>query len=150
MANNNNDYHPFAGKVSSLEVAEYDTDTSDYGEFEKVGGRVDWNFNIDKTEIDGSHMDVPGGWSVFLQGRKNATIGGTLRYIEGNEGQAILFANAYEDGDKLKFKFSLTDEEEAKEWEAEGFVTNVNPTPTDEDVTNMSWTARLDAIEEVE
>ncbi len=121
---------PVAGKVSELTFAGSD-----------VKGRVDWNFNLDKTEIDGSHMDITGGWSKFLQGRKNATIGGTLRYIEDDAGQLALMTNAFADGDTetVTFKF----EEDGQEYSASGFVTNVNPSPPDEDVTNMSFTIRL-------
>lgn len=125
---------PVAGKVSELQVGTSAADTL-------VKGRVDWNFNVDKTEIDGSHMDIDDGWSLYLQGRKNATLTGTLRYIEDDPGQTLLIANTFGDGDELfvAFKFSATGDTYA----TKGFVTNMNPTAPDEDVTNMSFSMRL-------
>lgn len=141
---------PVAGKVSKLEIADWDTDMSEWNAYVNVGGRVDWNFNIDKTEIDAGHMDQEDGWSDFLQGRKNATLGGTLRYIEGDDGQEIIIDDAFDDdGHGIKVKFSLAGGGTPQEWESEGFVTNINPSPPDEDVTNMSFNIRLNEISEV-
>ena len=115
----------------------------------KVGGRVDWNLNVDKTEIDASHMDTVGGWSAFLQGRKNASISGTVRYIETDPGQIIMVDNAYGDGEQLFAVFKFNDSVGANEWHAKCFVTNFNPSPPDEDVSNVSFTVRLDEIQEI-
>lgn len=125
---------PVAGKLSKLFVGTATPDT-------EVKGRVDWNFNLDKTEIDGSHMDVENGWSLFLQGRKSATITGTVRYIEEDPGQVLLVANAFDDDAVLKTKFSFTTA--GDEYTCDAFVTNINPSPPDEDVTNMSFTMRV-------
>ncbi len=125
---------PVAGKVSTLKVGTTTANTD-------VKGRVDFNFNLDKTEIDAGHMDITGGWGAFLQGRKNATLSGTVRYIESDPGQVILVANAFSDGATIKVAFSFADG--GTVWTGDGFVTNINPSPADEDVTNMSFTIRL-------
>ena len=120
-----------------------------YDAFVPVKGRVDWNFNVDKTEIDGSHMDIDDGWSLYLQGRKNCTLTGTLRYIEDDPGQEILVAGAFaDDQDNLRVRFRFQDAAETPDiYESFGFVTNLNPTAPDEDVTNMSFSLRLDAVD---
>ena len=134
---------PVAGKISVLKVGLTDPATT------AVNGRVDWNFNLDKTEIDGSHMDVTDGWSLFLQGRKNATISGTVRYIEDDAGQGILVDNAFAEDTNIHVLFSFAGGTPT-EWKAEAFVTNINPSPPDEDVTNMSFTIRITgAVSEV-
>ena len=126
---------PVAGKISTLKVGVTSPATTD------VKGRVDFNFNLDKTEIDAGHMDITNGWSAFLQGRKNATISGTVRYIEEDAGQIILLTNAFADGDTIYVAFTFAAGGDS--YTAQGFVTNINPSPADEDVTNMSFTIRL-------
>ncbi len=141
---------PVPGKVSVLQVADWDSVGSAWNTLVDVGGRVDFNFNLDKTEIDAGHMDIDDGWGAFLDGRKNASISGTVRYIEEDDGQVILVDNAFSDGEEILISFSFDDpaKHEGEETEetvllAIGFVTNINPSPSDEDVTNMSFTIRV-------
>lgn len=127
------------GQVSKLYVSE-DGGTT----FVPVAKRVDMTLNLNKGEIDASHMDT-GGWSEYLEGRKDATIDFTCRYDEEDAGQGILIDNYFEGG-TIKVKFLLKEEIGANEYVADGFVTSLSPAPSDGSPTDMSGSIRLTGV----
>lgn len=124
------------GQVSKLMVSD-DGGTT----YTAVGQRVDMTLNLNKAEIDASHMDTQ-GWSEYLEGRKDATIDFTVRYDEADAGQ-IMLIDSYFDDTVLDFKFMLKEEAGANAYTASGFVTSLSPAPSDGSPTDMSGSIRL-------
>lgn len=131
---------PIAGKLSRLEVST-DTGTT----WLKVGGRVDMGLNLNKGEIDASHMDGE-DWSNFLQGRKDATIDFSLRYIEDDEGQAALIDHFFASSgieEEIDVRFRLQEKTGAREFTGKGFVTSLSIPAADEAPTDMTGSIRI-------
>lgn len=131
-----------ASKISRLYVTTVLVDPTE-GDWKRVRGRVDMNLNIDKTEIDESHMDTEGGWSIYDQGRKNASIGGSLRYNPEDPGQALLEANSEADGDLLLIRYRAEEGGGHDQRVATGFVSNWNPSKSDESPQDCSFSFRI-------
>lgn len=131
---------PIAGKVSKLEVS------SDAGTtWIPVLGRVDMGLNLNKSEIDASHMDAD-DWASYLQGRKDGTIDFSLRYIEDDEGQAALIENYFASKDTetdLDIRFRLQELTGANEFTGKAFVNSLTITAADEAPSDMNGSLRI-------
>lgn len=128
---------PIAGKVSSLEVS-----TNGGSTWTLVTGRVDMTLNLNKGEIEASHMDG-GDWSNYLAGRKDATVDFTLRYMEDDPGQVILIDNYFGSGTEIDVRFRLQTGTGKNQFSGKGIVTSLSPAPGDEAPTDMSGTIRI-------
>lgn len=130
---------PIPGKISSLAVS-----TDGGTTFTPVLGRVDMTLNVNRGEIDASHMDG-GSWANYVMGRRDWTIDGTLRYIEEDEGQAALIDQAFADEAseaEIDVQFRLQEGDGLNEFTGKAFVTALSPAPSDEAPTDMSFTLR--------
>lgn len=131
---------PIPGKLSSLEVSD-DGGTT----WTPVLGRVDMTLNLEKGEIDASHMDSK-DWSDFLHGRKSASIDFSLRYIEDDAGQGLLIDNYFASQlaeTLLDVRFRLRTGSGDREFTAKGFVTSLTITAADEAPSDMNGTLRI-------
>ena len=130
---------PIPGKLSRLYVS-----TDGGTTWLRVGGRVDLTLNINRGEIDASHMDS-GSWSDFLPGRRDWSLDGTVRYIEEDEGQQALIAQAFAVEDEealLKVRFMLREDPGQTEFTGDVFVTAESISVADEAPADMSITLR--------
>lgn len=129
---------PIPGKLSRLYVS------TDGETWLRVGGRTDLTLNINRGEIDASHMDS-GSWSDYLPGRRDWSIDGTVRYIEEDEGQAALIDQAFAVEDEealLKVRFMLREDPGQTEFTGDVFVTSESISASDEASADMSITLR--------
>ena len=130
---------PIPGKLSRLYVS-----TDGGTTWLRVGGRVDLTLNLNRGEIDASHMDS-GSWSDFLPGRRDWSLDGTVRYIEEDEGQQALIAQAFAVEDEealLKVRFMLREDPGQTEFTGDVFVTAESISVADEAPADMSITLR--------
>lgn len=122
---------PIAGKISSLEVS------TDGTQWVKVRGRTDMTLNLTKGAIDASHMDEE-GWSNYLDGRREWSIDGTLRYIEDDPGQTIIVDNYFADAEEIHVRFRMAQGVGKKEWTGKAVATDVSVTAADEAPSDMT------------
>lgn len=130
---------PIPGKLSRLYVS-----TDGGTTWLRVGGRVDLTLNINRGEIDASHMDS-GSWSDFLPGRRDWSLDGTVRYIEEDEGQQALIDQAFAAEDEealLKVRFMLREDPGQTEFVGDVFVTSESISVSDEAPADMAITLR--------
>jgi len=130
---------PIPGKLSRLFVS-----TDGGTTWLRVGGRVDLTLNINRGEIDASHMDA-GSWSDYLPGRRDWSIDGTVRYIEDDPGQQALIDQAFAVEDEealLKVRFMLREDPGQTEFTGDVFVTSESISVSDEAPADMAITLR--------
>ena len=130
---------PIPGKLSRLYVS-----TDGGTTWLRVGGRVDLTLNLNRGEIDASHMDS-GSWSDYLPGRRDWSIDGTVRYIEDDPGQAALIDQAFAAEDEealLKIRFMLREDPGQTEFTGDVFVTSESISVSDEAPADMAITLR--------
>lgn len=131
---------PIAGKVSKLRAGTGSSLTP-------VLGRVDMTLNLEKGEIDGSHMDS-GDWSDYLQGRKSASIDFTLRALfdedgEQDPGQVVLIDNYFASQATEVFLDVEFEQRAGHEFKAKAFVSSLTLPAADEAVQDISGTLRI-------
>lgn len=128
---------PIAGKLSKLEVK------GESGSWETVSGRVDMTLNVNQGEIDASHMDGE-DWSFYLEGRRDATIDFSLRYLPGDDGQSELITHYFDAEEDDTFDVRFQTQTSGVKFEAKAFVTSLNISAPDEGAQDMNGTLRID------
>jgi predicted secreted protein len=131
---------PIPGKLSKLSVS-----TDGGTTWLPVLGRVDMTLNLNKGEIDGSHMDSD-DWSNFLQGRKDASIDFTLRYLPGDEGQEALIDNYFAsqlEETELDVRFRMREVAGEPEFTAKAYVSSLSMAAADEAPQDITGTLRI-------
>lgn len=131
---------PIPGKLSKLSVS-----TDGGTTWLPVLGRVDMTLNLNKGEIDGSHMDSD-DWSNFLQGRKDASIDFTLRYLPGDEGQEALIDNYFAsqlEETELDVRFRRREVAGEPEFTAKAYVSSLSMAAADEAPQDITGTLRI-------
>ncbi len=131
---------PIAGKLSKLDVSIDDGTT-----WLPVLGRVDMSLNLNKGEIDASHMDSD-DWSNFLQGRKDASIDFSLRYLPGDEGQEALITHYFASQQaetELDVRFRMQELAGDPEFTAKAFITSLTISAADEAPQDMNGSLRI-------
>lgn len=131
---------PIPGKLSKLDVSNDGGNT-----WTPVLGRVDMSLELQKGEIDASHMDSE-DWSDYLHGRKSATINFTLRALPGDPGQEMLIDNYFAsqlDEILLDIRFRQRIGAGEREFLAKGFVTSLTISAGDEAPQDITGTIRI-------
>ena len=114
-----------------------------YDDWIPLRGRRSLDLYVERSEIDGSHMDVSGNWALFLQGRKSSRFGGELLYMEDDPGQNLLFENAFNSTGDLKMKFRITGDVGDNEYVGQAFVRELSPSGSDENPSELSIEIRI-------
>ena len=125
-----------AGRIGRLAVS------SDGGTtFETVGGVQDMSMTGNADELDVSAHDT-GQFREYIQGRKDASIDGSMWWDESDVGQEII-KNAYFSATRIDVRFRMEEGVGLDEITAKGIVTTMSPTSPNDDAAAWDFTLRL-------
>ncbi len=107
----------------------------------QVNGIQDMTFTGNADELDVSAHDS-GQFREYLQGRKDATIDGTLWWDEADPGQNIV-KNAYFSSTRIDMRFRMEENTGRDEIFTKGIVTSYSPASPNDDAASVDFTLRV-------
>jgi len=124
------------GRLAKLEVSQDGGAT-----YQLLGGLVDATLNINVDELETTSHDSD-GHREYIPNHDDATIDGTMRWLEGDPGQEILLMQGINKV-VLQFKFRMQTAGGRKIFVAGGFFTAMSPTGPLDDMADADFTIRL-------
>jgi len=109
-----------------------------------VGGNMDATININIDELETTSKDSD-GHREYLPNHDDATIDGSLRWLEGDPGQEIMLMQGINKV-VLGYRFRLQNVPGRKLFVAAGFFTSFNPTAPLDDTADADFTIRLSRL----
>lgn len=127
------------GRLAFLEVSQ-DGGAS----FQRLGGLVDATLNINIDELETTSHDSD-GHREYIANHDDATIDGTIRWLEGDPGQEILLMQGINKV-PLSFRFRMQNVPGRKLFVAGGFPTAISPSAPLDDTADADFTVRLSRL----
>lgn len=124
------------GRLAELEVSQDGGAT-----YQKVGGVVDATLNINVDELETTSHDSE-GHREYIPNHDDASIDGTVRWLEGDPGQEILLMQGINKV-SLQFRFRMQRAMGRKIFVASGFFTSFSPSGPLDDTADADFTVRL-------
>jgi predicted secreted protein len=125
------------GRLSSLGVS-----TDGGATYTALQAAFDLSFNVEKSEIDTSDRGS-GSWSDFIEGRKSATIDGSVNWDVSDGALMTLLDASFADGTVLGFRFRVDTVAGERQFVANGFVTKFAESSPGEDKSSVDISIRL-------
>lgn len=127
------------GRLAYLEVSQ-----DGGGTYQRLGGLVDATLNINIDELETTSHDSD-GHREYIPNHDDATIDGTIRWLEGDPGQEILLMQGISKV-VLQFRFRMQNAPGRKLFVASGFPTAMSPSAPLDDTADADLTIRLSRL----